>query len=282
MADLDPTSAVAPTPPAADSPVAAATGTPQDAPSPTTAVPPLIPPDTSAAAKSSDRPTLARERLLSIADAENRVARRMAGLQDDFSRRGELLGVAVPQCYMKLVAGLRAAVRDFNAQLVELPEYPLTRLNWYESPNVSLGDAVGGDGMRVRVSRKNSYFDLMLRMVARSGKSDIPLIEGYGSIGRDLIRTETLLRVEGWVEKGQVIFWVSLDFKRRSIPLEEIPDRIVMAVASHDYSLISRSFGGTEKPSAAEDAELPSVDQPVVEPETPLVTQRPIISTNNR
>lgn len=282
MADLDPTSAVAPPPPAADSPVAVATGTPQDAPSPTTAVPPLVPPDTSAAATAPDKRKTSRERLLSIADAENRVARKMAGLQDGFSRRGELLAVAMPQCYMKLVAGLRAAVRDFNAQLVELPEYPLTRLNWFESPNVALGDAVTGDGMRVRVSRKNSYFDLMLRMVARSGKSDIPLIEGYGSIGRDLIRTETLLRVEGWIEKGQVIFWVSLDFKRRSIPLEEIPDRIVMSVASHDYSLMSRSFSAPEKPSEADDAELPIVDQAVVEPETPIVTQRPIISTHNR
>lgn len=281
MADLDPSSAVAPPPPATDSPVAVATGKPQDAPSPTTAVPPLVPPDTSAAA-TSDKAKNARERLLSIADAENRVARRMAGLKDDFGRRDELLAVAMPQCYLKLVAGLRTAVRDFNAQLVDLPEYPLTRLNWYESSNVTLGDVVGGDGMRVRVSRKNSYFDLMLRMIARSGKPDLPLIEGYGSIGRDLIRTETLLRIEGWVEKGQVVFWTSLDFKRRSMSLEEIPDRIVMAVASHDYSLISRNFSQQEKTSDAEDAELPIVDRSIIETEVPIVTSKPIISTHNR
>jgi hypothetical protein len=87
------------------------------------------------------------------------------------------------------------------------------------------------------------------------------------------------LRIEGWVEKGQVVFWVSLDFKRRSIPLEEIPDRIVMAVASHDYGMLSRNFTQAEKPS--EEAELP-IMEPVVEPETPLVTSKPIISTHNR
>jgi hypothetical protein len=267
MADLDPTSAVAPSPQAVESAAPPGGGPATENPQ-----------DDSAAV--SDKVKTPRERLLGIADAENRVARRMAGLQDGFNRRGELLGVAMPQCYLKLVAGLRTAVRDFNAQLVDLPEYPLTRLNWYESPNVALGDTVTGDGMRVRVSRKNSYFDLMLRMVARSGKSDIPIIEGYGSIGRDIIRTETLLRIEGWIEKGQVVFWVSLDFKRRSMPLEEIPDRIVMAVASHDYGQLTRSFSQTEKPT--DEAELPIVEPAVVEPEVPIVTSKSILSTHNR
>ena len=271
MADLDPSAAIAPSPPVTNSPEAVITGKPQEAPAPSVAPPPSVPPVadpmTAARAKSS------RERLLSIADAENRVARRMVGVQDDMARRGEVLASAMPECYLKLVAGMRNAVRAFNAQLVDLPEYPLTRINWFETANVTLNDPTTGDGMRVRVSRKNSYFDLMLRMVRRSGKSDIPLIEGYGSLGRELIRTETLLRIEGWLDKGQLIFWVSLDFKRRSIPLEELPDRIVMAVASHDYTLLSRHFAPTLPEEDADDdnrPEVPIIEQPVVEPESPL------------
>jgi hypothetical protein len=184
-----------------------------------------------------------RARLLSMATAESEQAQQLASLRSDFDRRGELLSTAVPEKYLELVDGLRNAVREFNEKLVEIPDQPLVRLGWYESPNVTLRDAVTGDGLRVRVSRQKSYFDFLLRMIARSGKSDIPLIEGYGSIGRELIRTETLLRIEGWVQNGQVTFWVSFDFKRRLIPVDEIPDRIVMAVAGHDYSLLSRNFG---------------------------------------
>lgn len=263
MADLDPAAAAAPGDASSQvqkSPPALVAGGPDEPASNATAA--------SFAAPVSEKQKSVRERLLSLADAENRVARRMADIQNDFSLRGELLGVAMPQCYLKLVAGLRSALREFNSQLVDLPEYPLTKLNFYESPAVALNDVTAGDGMRVRVSRKNSYFDLMLRLIARSGKSDIPLIEGYGSIGRDLIRTETLLRIEGWVEKGEVMFWVNIDFKRRQIPLEEIPDRIVMAVASHDYSMLTRSFNEVVKLPEIDDEPFP--EHPIVEPESPL------------
>jgi hypothetical protein len=181
-----------------------------------------------------------------MAENESRAALRQMEARGDFNRRTELLGTAVPERYMQLVAGLRSAVREFNASLAEIPDKPLPRLGWYESPNVALRDALTGDGMRVRVSRYKSYFDLLLRMVHRSGKPDIPLIEGYGSIGRELVRTEVLMRLEGWVEKGQVRFWYSLDFKRLPIPVEEVPDRIVMAVAGQDYKLLSRHY--SQKP----------------------------------
>lgn len=217
---------------------------------------PTLPSEPAVAATTANAVSM-RARLLTLADGENQQAQRLAQQNSDFKLRTELLGTAVPNKYMELVDGLRSAVRAFNASLVEIPEQPLTHIKWYESPNIALRDAVTGDGMRVRVSRLNSYFDLVLRMVSRSGKSDIPLIEGYGSIGRELIRTETLMRIEGWVENGQVKFWVSLDFKRIALPIDELPDRIVMAVASHDYALISRQYGSSPAPrkSESEDAE---------------------------
>ena len=91
------------------------------------------------------------------------------------------------------------------------------------------------------MQRINSYFDLVLKMVHRAGKEDIPLIEGYGSIGREQIRTETLMRIEGFVEKGVAKYRYSQDFRRLDVSIAEVPDRIVMAVASHDHALLSRT-----------------------------------------
>lgn len=176
----------------------------------------------------------------------------MAALQKDTSRREALIAAATPACYLNLVARLRTAVRAFNESLIDVPEEPISRILFYESPNVSLEDPVTGDGMRVRVSRNDSYFDLILRMISRSRKPDVPLIEGYGSIGRGLLRKDALLRIEGSVEDGHAKFWLSLNFKRQNISLEEIADRIVLAVASHDQSCLSRNLGPSPPPPRAQ------------------------------
>lgn len=183
-----------------------------------------------------------RARLLNIADTETAAARHLAQLDTDFAQRHVILRDAVLLKYLELVDALRASVREFNNRLIDAPGHVLPRLQWYETPNVTLRDAVTGDGMRVRVQRINSYFDLVLKMVHRAGKEDIPLIEGYGSIGREQIRTETLMRIEGFVEKGVAKYRYSQDFRRLDVSIAEVPDRIVMAVASHDHALLSRTF----------------------------------------
>lgn len=183
-----------------------------------------------------------RTRLLNIAHTETASARHLAQLDADFAQRHVVLRDAVPAKFLELVDAVRNSVREFNRHLVDAPGHPLPRLQWYETPNISLRDPVTGDGMRIRVQRQNSYFDLLLRMVQRAGKEDIPIIEGYGSLGREVIRTETLMRVEGFVDKGVARFRLTQDFKRVDIDLAEIPDRIVMAVASHDYTLLTRAY----------------------------------------
>jgi hypothetical protein len=218
----------------------------------------LVTPSTAAAhpplASPEGSPTI-RARLLNIADTETAAARHLAQLDTDFAQRHVILRDAVQLKYLELVEMLRGAVRDFNAHLVDAPGHVLPRLQWYETPNISLRDAVTGDGMRVRVQRINSYFDLVLKMVHRAGKEDVPLIEGYGSIGREQIRTETLMRIEGFVEKGVAKYRYSQDFKRLDVPISEVPDRIVMAVASHDYALLSRTFYAPLIPKKPEEQE---------------------------
>lgn len=215
------------------------------------AYPPVVTPEGS--------PTI-RARLLNIADTETAAARHLAQLDTDFANRHVVLREAVQLKYLELVEALRESVRDFNAHLIDAPGHTLPRLQWYETPNVSLRDAITGDGMRVRVQRVNSYFDFVLKMVHRAGKEDIPLIEGYGSIGRETIRTETMMRIEGFVEKGVAKYRYSQDFKRLDVPIAEVPDRIVMAVASHDYALLSRTFYAPIIPRKPEDrdADMPA------------------------
>jgi hypothetical protein len=54
------------------------------------------------------------------------------------------------------------------------------------------------------------------------------------------------MRIEGWVEQGAIRYWYNLDFKRQHIQLSEVPDRIVMAVVSSDYSHLSRDYNNDE------------------------------------
>lgn len=204
-----------------------------------------------------------RARLLNIADTETAAARHLAQLDTDYAQRHVILRDAVMMKYLELVEALRGAVRDFNAHLIDAPGHVLPRLQWYETANVALRDAVTGDGLRVRVQRVNSYFDLVLKMVHRAGKEDIPLIEGYGSIGRETIRTETMMRIEGFVEKGVAKYRYSQDFKRLDVTLGEVPDRIVMAVASHDHALLSRTFYAPIIPKKPEEQEA---DMPATAP----------------
>lgn len=183
-----------------------------------------------------------RARLLDMARLDSDNAARLAQSHLDFSRRGEILFKAVPEKYLEIVGSLRAAVRTYNDALRQVPENPIPYCQWYESPNVTLREPVAGDGMRVRLSRMTGQFELVLRFVNRNKKPDVPIIEGYGEFGKDLNKRRVLLRIEGWVERGEIRYWYNLDFKRQHIPLHEVPDRIVMAVVSSDYSHLSRDY----------------------------------------
>jgi hypothetical protein len=237
----------------------------------------LVPPSTAAAYTPNDEPERSpsiRSRLLNIADSETAAAKHLAQLDADYAQRQVILSQSVVIKYLEIVESLRAAVRAFNDRLADSPGHPLPRVSWYETANISLRDAISGDGMRVRVQRINSTFDLVLKMVHRAGREDLPIIEGYGSIGREQIRTETLMRIEGFVEKGKPKYRYSQDFKRLEIPLEEIGDRIVMAVASHDCALLSRTFHAPLIPakrdegSESNDADMPAVSSAASRPLT--------------
>lgn len=206
------------------------------------------------AAPATQTKTPGRVRLLEMARVDSDNAARLVQQQHDFASRAQLLLTAVPAKYFELVERLHDAVRAYNSALVQLPENPIPPVTWYETPNVVLRDAFTGDGLRVRIARVHSHFELVLRFVARNGKPDVPLIEGCGDFGKDLVKRRILMRIEGWVEQGQVTFWYNLDFKRQRTSLDEVPERIVLAVASSDYTQLSREFREQEP----EEIEVPA------------------------
>ena len=165
----------------------------------------------------------------------------------DNALRAEVVGKAVPEQYLKLVDEMRDAVQLFNQSLRPPEGQSLPLITWVETPNVALRDPNTGDGMRIRIARRGATFDLLLRFASRASRSDVPIIEGHGDYGIQQHRTKTMVRIEGWVERGKPVFWYSLDFKRQSVDLEEVAERIVASVAANDYSLLSRDL--TSDPS---------------------------------
>ena len=202
--------------------------------------------DSNAAPAADQQPVdKARARILDIARVDSEYAADAAQRDRDNAMRATIVAKAVPARYLQLVQELRDAVRLFNQSLRSPEDHPIPIITWNETPNVALGDPNSGDGMRVRIARRGVTFDLILRFASRAARADVPLIEGHGDYGNPQQgRTRTMLRIEGWVEKGQPIFWYSLDFKRQSTPISEVADRIVASVAANDYSLLSRDLSG--------------------------------------
>ena len=69
--------------------------------------------------------------------------------------------------------------------------------------------------------------------MSRSGKPDVYLIEGFGTLGPD--RDRFMLRVEGYLQKGKVLHRITVDFKRLEVTLEELAERLVLATVKSDY-----------------------------------------------
>lgn len=188
----------------------------------------------------------ARARILDIARTDSNNAADAAQRERDNAVRTEVVSKAVPERYLQLVEEMREAVQLFNQSLRPPEGQSLPYISWLESPNVALKDPNTGDGMRVRIARRGATFDLLLRFASRAARADVPLIEGHGDFGIQQTRTKTMMRIEGWVEQGKPVFWYSLDFKRLSIPLSEVAERIVAAIAANDYSLLSRDLNSEQ------------------------------------
>lgn len=179
-----------------------------------------------------------RARLEDLARQENERAQRRRTAHADFAQRGERLLTDVPPRFFELCAGLRAAVGVFNSTL-DGGEFTVP-LRYEESPGVTLREP-NSDDLRVTVARRGGRFELLMRYMQRAGKPPVPIIEGYGAFGQSLDE-RVMVRIEGWVEGGQTVYWYRVDFRKMEIDLKELPERIVMAVVQIDPAALYRSL----------------------------------------
>lgn len=195
-------------------------------------------------APSSDAPVSpARARLLELARFEQEQAVRVRTAREDFAQRAALLQKDVPALYFRMTRGLRDAVLRYNQNMGEAREL-LGSVSYSDTAGVALGEVHPGSEYLATVQRRSDRFDLCLRHMTSNRGYDVPIIEGIAEVGRG-VRERVLMRIEGWVEKGQTIFWVSLDLHRVNIDVAELPDRILMAVVRGETSYLVRDLSPT-------------------------------------
>jgi hypothetical protein len=138
----------------------------------------------------------------------------------------------MPETFFELAGLLRENVRRFNSAAD-----PQKRLVWRESPALAARDGNLHADFNLTFGRPGAEVTVALNAMGRSGKPDVFIIEGSGQ----LIQERFLLRVEGFVLKGQTGLRITIDFKRIECTLEELAERLVFAVIKCDYNQLYRA-----------------------------------------
>lgn len=169
-----------------------------------------------------------RESLEEIARREAARERELAEAREEFAKSGERLAKEMPPAFFEFCGMVREAVRRFNSAAD-----PNKRLVWRESAALAARDANLNADFNCSFGRGQDEVTVALNAMSRSGKPDVYLIEGFGTLGPD--RDRFLLRVEGYLQKGKVLHRITVDFKRLEVTLEELAERLVLATVKSDY-----------------------------------------------
>lgn len=186
----------------------------------------------------------AQVRLLDLARIEDEHGQRVRTLQDDMTQRALRLAQDMPPLFLRLAQAIREAMQRYNSSIPNSVAGPA--LSYRETPAVSSGKAAVGHELYLSLWRRADHFDMHLHTMTRAQGQDVPIIEGWGDLGRDY-RARVTVRIDGWIDRGQTIFWLSIDGRRVSFPLEELPERIVMAVARGDATYLWRDLAPPQK-----------------------------------
>jgi len=175
-----------------------------------------------------------RETLEEVARRESEHERELAEARAETAKSGERLAKEMPPAFFELCGILRESVRRFNSAAD-----PQKRLTWRESAALAAREPNLNADFNGSFGRGSDEVTVALNVMGRSGKPDVYIIEGFGSLGP---RSERfLLRVEGYVQKGKVLHRISIDFKRLEIDLEELAQRLVLAAVKGDYQTLFRA-----------------------------------------
>ncbi|HEY2748623.1 MAG TPA: hypothetical protein VGL86_28575 [Polyangia bacterium] len=174
-----------------------------------------------------------RETLEEVARREADHERELAEARAELTKSGERLAKEMPPAFFELCGMLREQVRRFNSAAD-----PQKRLTWRESPALAARDANLNADFNCSFGRGTDEITVALNAMGRSGKPDVYIIEGFGSLGPKHDRF--LLRVEGYVQKGKTLMRINIDFKRIETSLDELAERLVLAAVKGDYLTLFR------------------------------------------
>jgi hypothetical protein len=174
-----------------------------------------------------------RESLEDVARREAQHERELAEAREEYAKSAERLAKEMPPAFFELCGLVREAVRRFNSAAD-----PQKRLLWRESAALAARDANLNADFNCSFGRGGDEVTLALNAMSRSGKPDVYIVEGFGQIGPE--KDRFLLRVEGFLQKGKLLYRVTVDFKRLEVTLEELAERLVMATVKSDYQTLFR------------------------------------------
>ena len=174
-----------------------------------------------------------RETLEEVARREADHEREVAEARAELAKSAERLAKEMPPAFFEFCGMLREAVRRFNSAAD-----PQKRLIWRESAALAARDANLNADFNLSFGRGTDEVNVALNVMGRSGKPDVYVIEGFGSLGPKSERF--LMRVEGYVQKGKMLMRITIDFKRIDTTLEELAERLVLAGVKGDYMTLFR------------------------------------------
>lgn len=175
-----------------------------------------------------------RETLEEFARREADCERELAEAREEHKQSAERLAKEMPQKFFEFCGIVREMVRRFNAAAD-----PQKRLTWRESAALAAREPNLNADFNCTVERDINHATIALNAMGRSGKPDVYVIEGFGSLGPRSDRF--MMRVEGWLKKGKVELRITIDFQRIECTLEELAERIVFAVVRGDYQTLVKA-----------------------------------------
>jgi hypothetical protein len=137
----------------------------------------------------------------------------------------------VPERFFQLCTELREAVMRFNNAGAQEK-----RFLWRESAALAARDSNLNADFNCSLTRPGAEITMVLNQMGRSGKPDVYLIEVTGQLKDEGF----FLRVEGQVRNGKVDYRLSLDLKRLGMPLEKLAERLVIAAAKQDVTVLKQ------------------------------------------
>lgn len=173
-----------------------------------------------------------RETIEEVARREADVERERAASRAEQLELAGKIAKEMPERFFELCGLLRENVRRFNAAAD-----PQKRLTWRESVSLAARDTNLNGDFNCTFGRPGAELTVALNAMGRSGKPDVFIVEGAGQLGEKRF----LLRIEGFARQGKVELRVTIDFKRIECTLEELSERLVLAVVKSDFNQLYRA-----------------------------------------